>query len=304
MRARAIGAGWRIVTERSDQAARAERPPAALRARRGLRSAPGELHSGPRMASGGPLGTDGGTDDPRIRRGGLPGPMAARWQPLADAGRGDGGPDERQPAAIARSRLARSRLAGTGQLAPGRHAHARRGRGISSRCPGLHDRHLAPLGYHRTQPGHRDRGVRATGQRVAARPARGRRELAPAADPVRPAAARVLRPVRRRRPEPSGSRAADARFLRRDRPRIAHHLCPERPVGFHAQRHRQGRVGDVLPAVNGTPRTAAGDCPQAAPETIRGRRSPRPKASIIHQAFTSLLPHCRSAPWPIGKPRW
>ena len=118
MRARAIGAGWRIdafgrlaclrcqqtdpgfrasrpvvewdrytamaraariVTERSDQAARAERPPAALRARRGLRSAPGELHSGPRMASGGPLGTDGGTDDPRIRRGGLPGPMAARW---------------------------------------------------------------------------------------------------------------------------------------------------------------------------------------------------------------------------------
>ena len=79
MRARAIGAGWRIVTERSDQAARAERPPAALRARRGLRSAPGELHSAPRMASGGPLGTDGGTDDPRIRRGGLPGPMAARW---------------------------------------------------------------------------------------------------------------------------------------------------------------------------------------------------------------------------------
>jgi hypothetical protein len=123
MRARAIGAGWRIdafgrlacpccqqtdpafrasrpvvvwdrhtamaraariVTQRSDPPAPEPpaapgRPPASpRRARRGLRSAAGQLHSGPWMAPGEPVGTDGGIDDPGIRRGGLPGPMAAR----------------------------------------------------------------------------------------------------------------------------------------------------------------------------------------------------------------------------------
>lgn len=102
MRARAIGAGWRIDAfgrlacprcQQTDPAFRASRPVVVWdrytamaraarivtersapsvpeRPRRGLRPAPGELHSGPWMAPGEPVGTDGGNDDPGIRRGG------------------------------------------------------------------------------------------------------------------------------------------------------------------------------------------------------------------------------------------
>jgi hypothetical protein len=201
MRVRAIAAGWRIDAfgrlacprcQQNDPGFRVssavvpwDRYTAMARAARIVAERPASL----RRPSGEPARIDGGIDDPGIRRGPRPGPVAAGRRPrplpqprrdrpdgqgsvrgtaggqdrrrLADAGRGDGRPDDRRlatrtgsrltgsrraasrlarsrrPASrVARSRLTGSRLARSrraaarpasiGQPAPGRHPHAQR----------------------------------------------------------------------------------------------------------------------------------------------------------------------------------
>ncbi len=70
---------------------------------------------------------------------------------------------------------------------------------------------------------------------------------APVPGPARTAAARTLRALRGRRPQPKGPGAGRARDPRRDRPRTPRHRRARRHVGLHpAQPHRQSRVGPVL----------------------------------------------------------
>ena len=198
--------------------------------------------------------------------------------PLADAGRGDGRTGGRQLAAITGTRRC-----GLGLPAADGHARARRTGRIGPCCAGLHRRHVAPVGHGTQQPGHRDRRVGDGDQRTAACPAGARRCPAPAAGPARAAATGALGAVRGRRPEQSGSGAANARFPRRGRARAADDLRVQRPVGLHhARRRGKGRVGHV----HRTARTAFPARHQGSPGrdpvqgTARRRPGPRPPGPV------------------------
>jgi hypothetical protein len=136
-------------------------------------------------------------------------------------------------------------------------------------------------GHARTQPGHRDYGVRAADQRAAA--------CLPG-----PGDARSRRPVRLgllqpgscvlcgRRPQQGGSGAADARFPRRHRPGTACHLRAQRPVGLHhTRRCWQGRVGLVRPADTVVPSPVP---EQARPRPVPEPGSPAEPARVNHRS--------------------
>src|SRR5260370_7801794 len=136
-----------------------------------------------------------------------------------------------------------------GPRSAGRRQIGRRGRR-------LHRPHLATVGRGRPPLRDRDRRVGTADQRAAARVPTLLRLPAPLADPARPAAARNLRRVRRRRPQPATPRAERPRLTRRDRPRAPRHRRAPRHWTLHpTQPPAKHRLPHLPPHTQPTPPT-------------------------------------------------